>query len=373
MGRIKTIDNGPRTIDLDILLYDNETFQSSTLTIPHTKMLEREFVLRPLTDIVPEAFAPTENLLRSFNQYLASVDNNCRFVTPLSNSLFLPPTVPRERRPASLMAIVNVTPDSFSDGNKYDAGDAARTVTSTKQSLRNSGLVSVIDIGGQSTRPYAEEISSEEELSRTIPVIQALRADPEFDRIAISIDTYRSCVARAAVKAGADIVNDVSAGTIDPLMLTTVAELGCTYVMMHMRGTPHTMNKLTEYKDGVIVGVAEELLQRLELAERAGIRRWRIILDPGIGFAKNTEQNLTLLSRFDELRNYRGLRGLPWVVGASRKTFIGAMTGVQEPAARQLGTAVCLTAAVKGGADLLRVHDVTEMTEVVKMANALYC
>ena len=141
---------------------------------------------------------------------------------------------------------------------------------------------------------------------------------------------------------------------------------------MHMRGTPDTMTKLTDYPDGIIEGVGNELLARVWEAERAGIRRWRIMLDPGIGFAKTQAQNIELLRRLGELRDFEGLRGFPWVVGASRKGFIGKVTGVEQASERKWGTAATVAAAVQGGADVVRVHDVQEMGQVVKMADAIW-
>lgn len=200
-------------------------------------------------------------------------------------------------------------------------------------------------------------------------MIRSLR---EFTNLAISVDTYRASVASAAIAAGANIINDVSAGTMDSEMLPTAAKLGCTIVLMHMRGTPNTMTSLTSYPDGLIATVAAELLPRVHAAEAAGIFRWRIMLDPGIGFAKTEAQNLEILRRLDELRDWDGLRGFPWVVGASRKGFIGKITGVKEPAQRGWGTAGTVAAAVQGGADVVRVHDVAEMAQVAKMCDAIW-
>ncbi len=267
------------------------------------------------------------------------------------------------------MGILNLTPDSFSDGGLHTAG------TSSIQSILEKNVsagVSILDIGGQSTRPHAPQVSAEEELSRILPTIKSIRSQSAFNRLAVSVDTYRASVAAAAIAAGANVVNDVSAGQMDPYMLTTMAKLGCTVVLMHMRGTPDTMVSLTSYPDGVISGVATELLERVSAAEKAGIRRWRIILDPGIGFAKNESQNLEILRQFDKLRNWEGLQGFPWVVGTSRKGFIGRITGVKEARERVWGTAATVTAAVKGGADIVRVHDVEEMAQVAKMADAIW-
>ena len=270
------------------------------------------------------------------------------------------------------MAILNLTPDSFSDGGLHSTVDLIPLLTTLRSYTTQRHPVTILDIGGQSTRPHAHQISAEEELSRILPAIKAIRSDPSFQAMAISVDTYRSSVAAEAVKAGADIINDVSSGQLDPEMLPTIARLGCTCILMHMRGTPETMNTLTSYPDGVMNGVGSELLDRVRDAEKAGICRWRIMLDPGIGFAKTQAQNLELLRRLSGLREFEGLRGFPWVVGASRKGFIGKITGVQDAKERKWGTATTVAAAIQGGADIVRVHDVKEMGEVVAMADAIW-
>ena len=269
------------------------------------------------------------------------------------------------------MAIMNLTPDSFSNDGLH--GTTPSSLLPTVEACLSAGA-SIIDIGGQSTRPGAPPISADEEMSRVLPAIRFIRSQPTFDSIAISIDTYRASVAEAAVTAGANIVNDVSAGRLDQNMLPTVAKLGCSVILMHMRGTPETMTSQTSYPEpgGVINGIATELRERINEAENAGIRRWRIMLDPGIGFAKNKTQNLEILRRLAELRDSAGLVGLPWVVGASRKKFIGQITGVKTPSERAWGTASTVAAAVQGGADIVRVHDVEEMTQVAKMADAIW-
>lgn len=273
----------------------------------------------------------------------------------------------RSNRPTHVMAIINTTPDSFSDGGKHNTSNLTETI----DKFISSG-VSIFDVGGQSTAPGTPEVSAAEEETRVLPAIAAIRAHPRGAEVAISVDTYRASVAKAAIQAGADIVNDVSAGQMDKDMLATVAKLGCTVCLMHMRGTPATMKTLTDYPDGLIPTIAKELLKRVAEAEAAGIRRWRIILDPGIGFAKTAEQNLSILRRMDELREWPGLAGLPWLVGSSRKAFIGKVTGVKEPAQRIWGTTATVVAAVQGGADIVRVHDAEEMALVTKMADAIW-
>ena len=286
------------------------------------------------------------------------------------------------------MAILNVTPDSFSDGGRHSTADAA-SLSSLAETVR--GFVkdgaTVIDVGGQSTAPGRPQVSAEEELNRVVPAIKMIRADAAYDSIAISVDTYRASVAEAAVAAGADMVNDVSAGDMDADMLPTVARLGVTVCLMHMRGTPETMSKLNQYgseagdngetqattaSDSIISAVANELVERVAAAEAAGVRRWRIVLDPGLGFAKVGDQNIDVLRHLQTLREWPGLEGLPWLVGSSRKSFIGRTTGVATPAERVWGTAATVAAAVQGGADIVRVHDVREMAQVVAMADAIW-
>ena len=292
-------------------------------------------------------------------------------ITPLAPQSELLRSLDPARR-TQVMSILNVTPDSFSDGgaNKPTDLDALRNTIIS----HIAAGATIIDIGGQSSRPNAPDVSAEEEISRILPAIAIIKSLPEAHKISISIDTYRASVAEAAIKAGAHIINDISAGLLDPEMFPTIARLGCTYIMMHMRGTPATMQspENTTYPDGLISTVAKELLKRTYAAQAAGIKRWRIILDPGIGFAKTVEQNAELLGKFAELRNHEKLKTYPWLVGSSRKGFIGKLTGVEDAKDRVEGTAATVTAAVAGGAEIVRVHDVKEMVRVVKMADAMY-
>ncbi|KAL1955272.1 hypothetical protein VTO42DRAFT_8870 [Malbranchea cinnamomea] len=372
MGRQKIIDKGPRVIDLDILLYDNETISDERLNVPHKLMLEREFVLRPLCQLIPHEVSPSSAKAWSYQAHLDALPPSNPApvaITPLSKTLpLLTPSDPR--RNTHVMAIMNVTPDSFSDGGIHSSEDLATLANSVRDFIQAGATI--IDIGGESTRPDSAPVTPEEELSRVIPAIKLIRSLPESKSVAISIDTYRAKVAEEAVKAGADIINDVSAGTLDPDMLSTMARLGKTVILMHMRGTPQIMTKLTDYPNGVVDGIGSELAQRIRAAEAAGIRRWRIIADPGIGFAKNQRQNLTLLGNMRRLRDFEGLEYLPWLVGTSRKGFVGRITGVEKPSERTWGTAAAITAAIEGGADVVRVHDVKEMVQVTRMADAIY-
>jgi 2-amino-4-hydroxy-6-hydroxymethyldihydropteridine diphosphokinase / dihydropteroate synthase len=268
------------------------------------------------------------------------------------------------------MAILNLTPDSFSDGGVNNINDLSGIAATIRQFI--AGGATIVDIGGQSTRPKADLLTAEEELARILPVIKHIRLMPEAQRLIISVDTFYSRVAREAVAAGADVINDVSGGLLDGDMLSTVASLGKTIILMHMRGTPLTMTNLTNYPMGLLEEISTELQARVKAAEASGIPRWRIILDPGIGFAKNQSQNLELLRRLDDLRAVPAFKGLPWLVGTSRKGFIGKITGISNARERIWGTAAAVTASIAGGADIIRVHDVTEMSQVAKMADAIY-
>jgi dihydropteroate synthase len=267
-----------------------------------------------------------------------------------------------------LMGVLNVTPDSFSDGGEFYAPAAA---LAQAQRLVEAGA-DVLDIGGQSTRPGAQQVSVEEELHRVLSVVQVVREAKLSRReshlsVPISVDTTRAVVAQRAVEAGADMVNDISGGTFDPDMLSTIAQLGVPIVLMHMRGTPETMQQLTDYQDlmGDIYGFLEG---QIAAAERAGISRSRLIIDPGIGFAKTLEQNLEILR---QLPTFRSL-GVPILVGVSRKSFIGRLVNQPDPKGRVWGTAAACCSAIAGAADILRVHDVLEMRDVCRVADAIW-
>ncbi|KAF2725875.1 Dihydropteroate synthase [Polychaeton citri CBS 116435] len=376
LGRVKLIEKGPRRIDLDIIAYGKVQMQTERLTIPHPLTPERDFVLRPLCDRgMPSKYKlhyPARKVRKTAQQlFHALKGQSCpQRVSVLSNTLKpLHPTDPKRR--TQVMAILNTTPDSFSDGGKNPVSDieALRALAAA----HIEAGAAIIDIGGQSSRPGAPDTSPEEEIARVLPAIEAIKSLPQATNIAISVDTYRASVAKAAVEAGAHIVNDISAGVLDPAMLETVKDLGCTYIMMHMRGTPATMSSEANctYPSGVIESIEEELDERVRLALALGIPRWRIVLDPGVGFSKTAEQNLEILSSMDKLRNGR-LRGFPWLVGSSRKGFIGRITGVKDASKRAWGTAATTTAAIQGGADIVRIHDVREMVEVVKVSDAIY-
>ncbi|MDJ0798378.1 MAG: dihydropteroate synthase [Calothrix sp. MO_167.B12] len=259
-----------------------------------------------------------------------------------------------------LMGVLNVTPDSFSDGGDFNSVTAA---VDHARELEAAGA-DMIDIGGQSTRPGAKEVDLEVELDRVLPVVKAIRAETN---IPISVDTTRAEVAKAAIASGADIINDISGGTFDPEMLPTVASLDVPIVIMHIRGNPQTMQQLTNYQN-LIGEMRDFLAAQIAAGTSAGISREKIIIDPGIGFAKNHSQNIEIFRRLSDLR----WLNCPILVGPSRKSFIGQILNQPQAKARVWGTAAACCAAIFNGADILRVHDVRAMHDVKLVADAIF-
>src|SRR5438874_4499428 len=255
-----------------------------------------------------------------------------------------------------VMGILNVTPDSFSDGGVHF--DHAKAVHAAMQ-MEEDGAA-LIDIGGESTRPGAEPIAAQVEIDRVLPVIQQIR---ERSDIPISIDTRKGAVAEEAIAAGADMINDVSALRYSAGMPAIAARAGVPVILMHMRGEPSTMQQFATYGD-VVVEVAEELQDAADDARAAGIEQ--ILIDPGLGFAKTWEHNLELLARADELR-----RIAPVVIGASRKAFIGHLTGREAGPDRAVGSLAAVSAAVRAGAAMVRVHDVRETVDFLRVLVAI--
>ncbi len=257
-----------------------------------------------------------------------------------------------------VMGIVNVTPDSFSGDGVPDADAAVRRAWQ----LVEDGA-DIVDIGGESTRPGAQTVPADEEMRRVLPVIERLMAQ-NFPA-PISVDTYKPEVAKRALEAGACIVNDIF-GLRQPGMVELVAEGRPVVVIMHMQGTPQTMQLNPTYTD-CVGEIAEFLRQQAEAAQRVGLPKDRIIVDPGIGFGKTVEHNLEILRRLGELKAL----GYPVLIGTSRKSFIGKVLGIEVPAERVWGTAATVAIAIANGADIVRVHDVREMAQVVRMTDAI--
>lgn len=273
-----------------------------------------------------------------------------------------------------VMGVLNLTPDSFSDGGR---------IQGVEQAVRTAGRLlaqgaDVLDLGGQSTRPGAEEVGPERELERLLPALEVIRN--QWPGVSLSIDTFHAAVAEAALAAGADWVNDVRGANVvpsgsagraaaslrDPAMLPLIARCSCPYVLMHSRGDSASMDGLARYDD-VVLEVRAELEAATATALAAGVRAEQILWDPGLGFAKTTEHNLELLRRLPEL----AAAGYPLLVGPSRKRFIGAVLEEPRPRARLWGTAAVCALATAAGAAVLRVHDVGPIAQVARMARAI--
>jgi len=260
---------------------------------------------------------------------------------------------------ALIMGIVNVTPDSFSDGGLHaGAGEAV----SHALQLISEGA-DIIDVGGESTRPGAEPVSAEEEMARVLPVIRQLR---QLTDAAISVDTMKASVAEAAMEAGADIINDVSGLHFDPDMAAVAARTRAGLVIMHMQGTPRTMQIRPGYGD-VLAEVAAALRESMELARSAGVSAESIVLDPGIGFGKRLEDNLAILRSPGSF----AVEGRPVLLGASRKSFLGQLTGAADPAGRDWPTVALTSLAREAGVRIFRVHAVRANAEALRMTEAI--
>ena len=262
-------------------------------------------------------------------------------------------------RPALVMGILNVTPDSFSDGGDFFSREAA--VRRALELVREGA--DILDIGGESSRPGAEPVSEIEELRRVLPVLEKLAGQI---KVPISIDTMKPTVARAALQSGASIVNDVAANRDDTAMWEDVSEAKAAYVVMHMQGTPKTMQKNPTYAD-VVSEVGEFFAERMNRLNELGISRDQIILDPGIGFGKTVEDNLQLLAALNSFTKWNR----PILLGASRKAFISEVAGATGPAERLAGSLAAACWGVSRGANIIRAHDVAATRQAIKMTEAL--
>ncbi|BGP24100.1 folic acid synthesis protein [Rhodotorula toruloides] len=391
LGRdFSTFRNGPRVIDLDLLLYGDvvldtrETGEKDEegrwLKVPHQGIAEREFVLRPLVDLAPSLVHPALNKkpseLLAFLTTSPSFASTVHRVFPLSASLVHPyfrPTssfLPYASDTRTLiMSILNLTPDSFSDGDAARSSNVAVALSEAKKHLAEGA--DIVDVGGMSTRPGAADNGPEEEIRRVVPFVETLRAAEGSKRAVISIDTFRPDVARAALDAGADIINDVYGGR-EPGMLDVMAEKACPVILMHSRGDPSTMTRLTTYDNGVINGVRCEMEEMVEKALLAGVRRWNIVVDPGFGFAKSSDQNFALLRHLPELfASSPTLREYPVLLGLSRKRFLAPEK--KDAKERRMETAAAVMACVASGwCEVVRVHETKDSREVVQVADKIY-
>lgn len=371
---------GPRPIDLDILFYGDVNLSDENLTVPHPLIWERPFVLAPLMDLYSPKLAINGNQLwtKRFERakcawQLMGGDkqlgqDGLKRVIPVGSKLW------HWSDRTYLMGILNVTPDSFSDGGKYFS---VQDAVAQADALARAGA-DIIDLGAQSTRPFATKLTSDEELARLIPVLEAIKKLPSMESVWLSVDTFYSKVAREAVNHGVHMVNDVSGGSLDPDMYTVVAELGVPYVLMHMRGDPTTMQeeKNLQYKN-VSADVAEELCERLKMAESMGIPAWRIVVDPGLGFSKTTEQNVQLLGDLSAFRSGLGAwsltaTNLPMLIGPSRKRFLGKICNREKAEDRDAATIGAVVAGVSQGADIVRLHNVEASMDAIRVADAIF-
>lgn len=458
LKRVKHFDNGPRCIDLDIVMYLNHIgehvlLNSDNLIIPHARMLERTFVLEPLCELIPPTMLhpiTAEPMIDHLQQmYAKGKDEDTlwkliplpqikgsdkeRFLkfktvyelNPITNQL-----TSKTKSSTYTMGILNTTPDSFSDGGKY-YNNLANQLDQVKGMCHETFKLYdtiIIDIGGCSTRPNSKQASIEEEIERTIPLLKAIRSDDSLPqhKIILSIDTYRSEVAQLAIDNGVDIINDISAGTFDPKILKIVgANSSIGYVMSHIRGTIDTMTQMTNYsdvlnqndaletveqyvcgmrinnglKDQFITTISNEMAQIYENCLNKGIKRWQIIMDPGIGFAKNMEQNLQLIRQLPQLKNYScqfkaktadketddysdkdtvlfdryvNFKNLPVLLGPSRKKFIGTITGDEDAKDRDYSTCNILGSCIGFDCNIVRVHNVKECVKSIRLSDSIY-
>ncbi|GAA0168059.1 hypothetical protein LIER_22865 [Lithospermum erythrorhizon] len=382
LGRTNGIRYGPRPIDLDILFYGKNKIFSDTLTVPHERIWERPFVMAPLVDLLgseidSDIVASWHSLARNSNSLLKSWQKlggesiigreGMKRVMPIGKHLW------GWSSKTLTMGILNLTPDSFSDGGKYLSVEAA---VSQVRGMLTEGA-DIIDLGAQSTRPMAARLSAQEELDRLIPVLEAVAKLPEVEGKFLSIDTFYSQVASEAVSRGAHLINDVSGGTLDPNMHSVVATLRVPYAAMHMRGDPATMqnSKNLQYED-VCKEVAYELSLLARDAEASGIPAWRIILDPGIGFSKTTGQSLDILMGLRTIQSEIARRSFalslqPLLIGCSRKRFLGQVCDRPTAVDRDPATVASTSVGILNGANIVRVHNVKDNVDAVKLCDAL--
>ncbi|KAH7834020.1 hypothetical protein Vadar_011989 [Vaccinium darrowii] len=382
LGRTDGIRYGPRPIDLDILFYGKFKIHSEILTVPHERIWERPFVMAPLMDLIGSCIdgdtvarwhdlsVPSGGLFESWEKLGGESiigKDELKRVLPVRNRLWDWSTR------TSVMGILNLTPDSFSDGGKFLSLDAA---VSQVRLMLSEGA-DIIDLGAQSTRPMASMVSAEEEMDRLIPVLEAVLKLPEVEGKLVSVDTFCSVVASEAVSKGAHIINDVSAGQLDSEMHRVVAGLQVPYVAMHMRGDPSTMQNSENLKyDNVCKEVGSELYMRVRDAELSGIPAWRIIIDPGIGFSKSTTHNVDILLDLSAIRAEIGRKSLglshaPLLIGPSRKRFLGDICARPAAVDRDPATVASVTAGVLGGANIVRVHNIRDNIDAVKLCDAM--
>ena len=365
LGRIPTVPNSPRTIDLDILFYDDAVVQDGDLAIPHPRLAERDFVLQPMRDLAADLHHPVFD--ETVEVLLARLSSPpLPWVMPIASHLWT------WGARTYVMGILNVTPDSFS-GEGLGEGPAMveRALAVAQQQVLDGA--DCVDVGGQSTRPGHRVIPAEEEIARVVPVIETLaKALP----VPVSVDTFRAEVARAALDAGAHLINDVWGLRFDPGVAELAAARHVPLVVMHNQARnddaayqarwPEPPSPIPSDADVVEI-VRKELSAQLGAAIARGVPRWHLMADPGIGFGKSVAQHLSLIRNLDRLVQM----GYPVLFGASRKGFIGKLMGDLPPAERVEGSVAAAVLALTRGAHVLRVHDVRATVRAVRVADAV--
>lgn len=364
LGRQPTFRNGPRLIDIDILFYGDTILDLPEIAIPHPRLHERDFVLVPLAELVPERMHP--RLGKTVSQLLQSLPSGKTSPPPTDQSYLFP-----WGKRTFIMGILNVTPDSFSGDGLLAQGDAVSAALEQARQFVAAGA-DILDVGGESTRPGSQPVTASEEMERVLPVIEALVAT----RLGalISIDTYKAAVAEAALNAGAHWVNDIWGLRADPRLAEVAARRRVPLILMHNHSTPASVELRAQLGgryvgmtyENLLADIQRELLESVAIARRAGVPPENILLDPGIGFGKTVEQNLELLDRLGEIKAL----GFPVLLGPSRKSFIGYTLNL-PPDQRLEGTAAAVAIGIARGADIIRVHDVAMMARVARMTDAI--
>jgi len=366
LGRVENFRYGPRSIDIDILFYGGQVFESETLSIPHPMLAERAFVLAPLAELVPELIHP--QLKRSAADLLAERPDREEIVLYQPN---LTAAWPRWGERTHVMGILNITPDSFSgDGLLQQTDPVSAALAQARQFARDGA--DILDLGAESSRPGSSTVDAATEIARIQPIIAALRE--ETLPAILSVDTYKAESAETCLRSGAHWINDIWGLKADAELAPVIAAHHAGVVIMHNRSNWQDVQNLGGlgktysgvHYDDIIDDIKSELGESLEIAAKAGIAQDKIILDPGIGFGKNLHDNLAIINRLEEIKKI----GFPILIGPSRKSFIGQ--ALDLPVEERLeGTAAAVALGIAHGADIVRVHDVREMARVAKMSDAI--